>query len=154
MMYLMTNTANKTRKTVTIDCGKCGGNGRYYFHGGHGVCFSCEGTGKQTMSAVKYAKLVEGAKRYEAVRADYDAVERHEDESFNAATGMIDSQGIQGARNFFAANRTDHTALCGLVNAMRNAGLMDASNAVVRHMAERSRAGMSDGVLEFLASRK
>lgn len=147
-------TNNTTVKTVTVDCGKCGGNGKYFFRGGHGVCFPCEGTGKLRMSAAKYARILEGAARMEAARADYDALERHEGESFNLASDMIASSGIRGARKFFAAHRTDHTALCGLVMAMRNANMMDESNAVVRHMSERSRRGESDGAHEFLASRK
>lgn len=44
---------NATRKTKTIECGKCNGLGEIAAYSGiaGGICFACGGTGKKTVSA-------------------------------------------------------------------------------------------------------
>ena len=133
----MMNTANK----VTLECGRCSGSGKFYFSASEtGPCFGCSGSGKVTMSAAKHAAMLASAERMAAARALETAAEIEEDEAFQAATAMIESNGVEGARSFFRANRTNATALVGLICAMRNAQMNDEANAVVRYrnsMADR-----------------
>lgn len=124
----MTNT-----KTVSLGCGKCSGSGRYHFSSGSDICYPCNGTGQIRMSAAKHAAIQAEAVRYEAHRAAELAHEERAAEALVDAESMIESRGIEGARAYFAAHRSDVDALAGLIDAMRNARLSDASNAVVRH---------------------
>lgn len=154
---------NTTSKTVRIECGRCV-RGTFYYPGGSGPCYRCEGTGKVTVNAAKHAAAVAMGIAYQAGlqaqrdanggRTDDELCEEHEETSYGEALGMIQARGVDGARAFFAAHRGDHAALRGLVGAMRDEGMVDASNKVVAHMNARTAARLSDGRAEFLASRK
>jgi DnaJ-class molecular chaperone len=125
--------ANAMTATVKVECGKCAGSGRYHFHGGSDICYPCNGTGSVRMSAAELAKMKADAARLESYRAEQLAEEAEESAAYDAAAALIAAKGIAGAREFFAANRTNRTALAGLILAMRDAQMEAASNAVVAH---------------------
>lgn len=127
--------------TVTVDCGKCSGSGRYYFHGGSGVCYPCDGSGKIKMARAKYEAALAYRAKADAAQAVEAEREDREDRAFQAATAAIDTSGIDGARRFYADHRDDSVALGGLVNAMRNARMFEASNAVAARVRELQAAG-------------
>lgn len=130
-----------TTKTVTVPCGKCAGSGRYYFHTsptttGSDICYPCNGRGKITMTAAKHARVEAEKARMAATWETYCAAETAretaEDAAYFEALDLIGSGGIQAAREFFRANRTNRNALAGLIAAMRETDLVEESNAVVR----------------------
>lgn len=125
-------------KMVKVDCGKCGGNGRYYFGAhSHGACYPCNGTGKVSMSAAKFeamkAAAADHAARYEAHRAAELAELAAFEGAYFAARELIERDGIRGARAYFTAHRTDAQALSGLIAAMRDFRFEAESNKVVAY---------------------
>lgn len=118
---------------VQTGCGKCGGNGRYYFQGGSDVCYPCNGTGRVWTTEAKLAAGRAYVAKMEARMLEERGRMDREEEARLDSEAMIDARGIRGAREFFAAHREDVAALAGLIGAMRNARLFDASNAVVAH---------------------
>lgn len=119
---------------VSVDCGKCGGSGVYHFGAySRGACYPCNGRGKVKLSAEALAQAQAYRRKLEERHAELRAAEERTAAAFIAAESAIEARGIQGAREFFATHRTDADALAGLIDAMRNARLSDASNAVVRH---------------------
>lgn len=143
----MTTTTNGK---VAVDCGRCV-RGTYHFPGGSGPCYACEGTGKRWMSAAAYARIQRGAAQYAARceaertanggRTNEEVMDLYHEYCYGAAEGAILNGGIQGAREFFAAHRREPVALESLVGAMRDHGLIEPSNKVVRHLQTTPVAG-------------
>lgn len=52
-------------ETVTVNCWKCGGTGRYAL----GTCFGCEGSGVNVYSKSAYARKIQAAKARKAAAA-------------------------------------------------------------------------------------
>lgn len=126
----MTKTA-----MIKVGCGKCGGNGRYYFAGGSDICFPCNGTGKIRMSKARHERILADraamAESWAKSCAEDEARQGRVDDFYHQAERMIETQGIRGARVFFATHRDNAEALAGLIGAMRDVGMYDAANAVV-----------------------
>lgn len=139
---IMTNSKSAT---VLVNCGKCGGNGRYYFAGGRWeACFPCEGEGKIRMSRAKHARLLVAkerlAARWEESCAREAAEERAREESYFSAREVIEELGLDGARAYFRDHRADRLAIEGLIPAMRELGYHEEANAVVRYILAADRA--------------
>lgn len=128
----MTNTTNAA--TVKLECPKCQGKGRIFGFSNidNGRCFQCGGVGSTTMSAKAHAKLLAARERAVEIMAAERAEEAREERCYHEAISAIESSGVDGARAYFRANRTDVTALSALVGAMRDEGLTEESNAIVR----------------------
>ena len=136
----MTNT---NTKYINVDCGRCV-RGTYYYTGGSGPCYTCEGTGKVRVSRAKHEALVAyriaNQAAWEASCAREADEERRTTEAFLNAEALIQAGGdyagdqgaLEAARDFFRANRTDSVALGGLIMALRQLGFEDESNKLVR----------------------
>ncbi len=125
---------NKNSKTVSTVCGKCDGSGRFFYGDrSRGACYPCNGSGRIMMSAAELEAAKAYAAKLEIAREQEIAAEQAENDAFLAAEQAILSRGINGAREFFAANRTNPVALAGLIFALRNARMESESNAVCRH---------------------
>ena len=128
--------------TVSVECGRCSGSGRFFFGPSEsGDCYGCGGRGKVRMSAARYAQVVvkaaQAVERYAACRAEDQAEDQVADAAYHAACAAVDADGVEGARRYFAANRANRVALMALVHAMRDLRTAEwdaRSNAVVAHI--------------------
>ena len=96
-----------TNKTV---CGRCSGTGTYRGAGWTGSCYGCDGSGVAHVAPAT-VRAIESANAY------------------SAAVKALRS-GIAGAREFFAANRTNAVAVDALYYALLEVGMNREAKAL------------------------
>lgn len=123
-----------TTKRIKVECSKCQGRGKIFGFSSidNGRCFQCGGSGAFMMTAAAHAKLLATRERAVAMMEAERAEESREADLYHLAVDAIQCDGVDGARAFFRAHRADMTALAALVGAMRDEGLTEESNAIVR----------------------